>query len=74
MATKILFSPHYPRPILDVAMALKPPGFDLLIHDNGTPDYYRAAAEAEFYLGMTRNIDAKFFEAARGGGGASRSG
>jgi len=65
MAIKILFSPNHPKSILDVAMALKPPGFDLLIHDNGTPDYYRAAAEAEFYLGATRNIDAKFFEAAK---------
>ena len=61
MALKILFSPNHPKSILDVAMALKPPGFDLLIHDNGTPDYYRAAAEAEFYLGATRNIDAMIY-------------
>jgi phosphoglycerate dehydrogenase-like enzyme len=50
---------------MDVALALKPPQFELLIHDNGTPDYYRAAEEAEFYLGMTRNIDAKLFEAGK---------
>lgn len=65
MAVKILFSPHHPKPILDVALAMKPPGFELMIHDNGTPEYYRAAEEADYYLGMTRNIDAKFFEAGR---------
>jgi phosphoglycerate dehydrogenase-like enzyme len=65
MAVKILFAPHHPKPILDVALALKPPQFELLIHDNGTPEYYRAAEEAEFYVGMTRNIDAKFFAAAK---------
>lgn len=65
MAIKILFAPHHPKPILDLALALKPPQFDLMIHDNGTPEYYRAAEEAEFYLGMTRNIDAKFFDAAK---------
>lgn len=65
MTSKILFAPNHPKPILDIALALKPPGFDLMIHDNGTPDYYRAAAEADYYLGMTRSIDAKFFEAGK---------
>jgi phosphoglycerate dehydrogenase-like enzyme len=65
MPVKILFAPNHPKPILDLALALKPPGFELMIHDNGTPGYYGAAAEADFYLGMTRNIDARFFEAAK---------
>ena len=65
MAIKILFAPNHPKPILDLALALKPPQFDLMIHDHGTPGYYQAAAEADYYLGMTRNIDAKFFEAAK---------
>jgi len=56
MPIKILFAPNHPKPILDVALALKPPGFDLMIHDNGTPEYYRAAAEAEYYLGATRSL------------------
>src|SRR5262245_15552283 len=65
MAIKILFGPHHPKPILDIALALKPPGFDLVIHDNGTPEFYRAAEEADFYLGATRSLDAKFFAAAK---------
>ena len=65
MAVKILFAPNHPKPILDVALKLKPPGFDLLFHDHGAPEYYRAAADARYYLGMTRNIDARFFEAAK---------
>ncbi len=65
MGIKVLFAPNHPKPILDVALALKPPGFDLMIHDHGTPEYYAAAAEAKYYMGMTRNIDAKFFTAAK---------
>lgn len=65
MAVKILFAPNHPKPILDVALSLKPPEFELMIHDNGTPGYYRAAEDADFYLGMTRNIDAKLFEAGK---------
>jgi phosphoglycerate dehydrogenase-like enzyme len=65
MAVKILFAPNHPKHILDIALALKPPSFDLMIHDNGTPEYYRAAEEAEYYLGMTRNIDARLFEAGK---------
>ena len=65
MPIRILFAPNHPKPIMDVALALKPPQFELLVHDHGTPGYYEAAAEAEYYLGMTRNIDAKFFAAAK---------
>ena len=65
MAVKILFAPNHPKPILDVALALKPPAFELMIHDHGTPDYYRAAETADYYMGMTRNIDAQFFAAAK---------
>jgi hypothetical protein len=42
MPSKILFGPDHPKPTLDIALALKPPGFDLVIHDNGTPEFYRA--------------------------------
>ena len=65
MAVKILFAPNHPKPILDVALALKPPAFELMIHDHGTPEYYRAAETADYYMGMTRNIDAQFFAAAK---------
>jgi len=65
MAIKVLFAPNHPKPILDAALALKPPQFELMIHDHGTPEYYKAAEEAEFYVGMTRNIDARFFAAAK---------
>lgn len=65
MAVKILFAPNHPKSIMDVALSLKPPEFELLVHDNGTEGYYRAAPEADFYLGMTRNIDARLFEAGK---------
>lgn len=65
MAVKILFAPNHPKSILDIALSLKPPEFELMIHDNGTPEYYRAAEDADFYMGMTRNIDARLFEAGK---------
>ena len=64
MAVKILFAPNHPKPILDVALALKPPGFDLVIHDNGTPEYYRAIEDAEYYLGLARRMGGEFFRSA----------
>lgn len=65
MAVKILFAPNHPKDIMDVALSLKPPEFELMIHDNGTDGYYRDAAQADFYMGMTRNIDARLFEAGK---------
>ena len=63
MATKILFSPKQPEEIVDIARALTPPGFELVIADVGTPDFQRAAGEIEFYLGLARKLDADFFKA-----------
>jgi len=65
MTVKILFAPNHPKPIMDVALALKPPQFELMIHDHGTEGYYRDAAAADFYMGMTRNIDARLFDAGK---------
>ena len=49
MATKILLGPKLPDSILDIARSLTPAGFELTVADQGTPQFYEAAAE---YLGL----------------------
>jgi phosphoglycerate dehydrogenase-like enzyme len=62
--TRILFSPRQPDAILDIARSLTPPGFELIVADPGTPAFYQAAADAEYYLGLARQMGGEFFRAA----------
>jgi phosphoglycerate dehydrogenase-like enzyme len=64
MAAKILFAPRQSPEILDIARSLTPPGFELVIADPGTPDFYQAAADAEYYLGLARQMGGEFFRSA----------
>lgn len=61
---KILFAPHQPDVILDIARSLTPAGFELLVVDSGTPEFYDAAADAEYYLGLARHLGGQFFRSA----------
>jgi len=62
--TKILFCPSQPDAILDFARPLIPPGFELVVVDPGTPEFYAAAPDAEYYLGLARRMGGEFFRAA----------
>src|SRR5689334_12568805 len=64
MAVKILFAPRQPEVVLDIARSLTPPAFELVVADPGTPEFYQAAAEAEYYLGLARQMGGEFFRAA----------
>jgi len=64
MASKILFAPKQPPAIMDIARSLMPPGFELVVADPGTPEFYQAAAEAEYYLGVARHMGGEFFRSA----------
>ena len=64
MATKILFAPRQSAAILDVARSLTPPGFELVVADPGTPEFYQAAADAEYFLGLARQMGGEFFRSA----------
>jgi phosphoglycerate dehydrogenase-like enzyme len=64
MTVKILFAPSQPEAIFDIASSMTPPGFDLVVADVGTPAFYEAAAEAEYYLGLARGMGGEFFRAA----------
>src|SRR5881409_4025305 len=63
MATKILFAPRQPEVILDIARSLTPPGFELVVSDVGAAEFYQAAADAEYYLGLARQMGGEFFRA-----------
>jgi phosphoglycerate dehydrogenase-like enzyme len=61
---KILLSPNQPEPVLEIARSLAPPGFDLVIADPGTPEFYQATADAEFFIGLARQMGGEFFRSA----------
>src|SRR5919198_5708642 len=61
---KILFAPRQPDAVLDIARSLTPPGFELVVVDPGTPEFYQAAGDAEYYLGLARHMGGEFFRAA----------
>jgi phosphoglycerate dehydrogenase-like enzyme len=62
--TRILFAPRQPDVVLDIARSLTPPGSELVVVDPGTPEFYQAAADAEYYLGLARQMGGEFFRAA----------
>src|SRR5947207_9942218 len=64
MAVKILFAPRQPEVILDIARSLTPAAFELVVADPGTPAFYQAAADAEYYLGLARQMGGEFFRSA----------
>ena len=64
MPPKILFAPRQPEAIVEIARSLAPPGFELVMADVGTPEFYEAAGEAEYYLGLARRMGGEFFRAA----------
>jgi phosphoglycerate dehydrogenase-like enzyme len=61
---KILFAPKQSDAVLEIARSLTPAGFELLIADIGTPEFYAAAGQAEYYLGLARQMGGEFFRAA----------
>ena len=62
--TKIL-TPPQAAPVMDIARELLPPGMELVVADPSKPEFYDAAADAEYYLGSPRHgIGNEFFRAA----------
>jgi phosphoglycerate dehydrogenase-like enzyme len=61
---KVLFAPRQPEPVMELARALTPPGFELVVAEVGTPQFYEAAADAEYYLGLARHMGGEFFRSA----------
>src|SRR5215510_7628627 len=64
MAKKILFAPKQPPVIVEMAKTMTPAGYELVVADIGTPEFYQAAGDAEYYLGLARRMGGEFFRAA----------
>jgi phosphoglycerate dehydrogenase-like enzyme len=62
--TKILFAPRQSPEVIEIARSLAPRGFELVIADPGTPAFYEAAGDAEYYLGLARQMGSEFFRSA----------
>ena len=62
--SKILLTPRQPDVILEIARALTPAGFELMIANPGTPEFIQASAEAEYFLGFARGMGNEFFRSA----------
>jgi len=61
---KILFAPKQPDAVLNIARSMTPPGFELVVVDPGTPEFYKEATDAEYYLGLARQMGGEFFRSA----------
>ena len=64
MPIKILFAPKQTDAVMEIARSLTPPGFELVVAEPGTPEFYEAAPAAEFYLGLARQMGGEFFRSA----------
>jgi phosphoglycerate dehydrogenase-like enzyme len=65
VATKILFAPPMPSPLMDLAREMCPAGYELVVAEHGKPEFYDAARDAEFYLGFPRpGMGNEFFRSA----------
>ena len=62
--TKILLAPKQDDVITEIARSLTPPGFELVTADFDTPEFINAAADAEYFLGLARNMAGEFFRSA----------
>ncbi|MGH7334591.1 MAG: NAD(P)-dependent oxidoreductase [Candidatus Rokuibacteriota bacterium] len=54
MSHKIVMSPKMPDPILDMARAMLPAGYDLEVVDQSDPKFPTAMLDADFFLGFAR--------------------
>jgi phosphoglycerate dehydrogenase-like enzyme len=64
VTAKILLAPRQDEGVTDIARALTPAGFELVAADFGTPEFYAAAGDAEYFLGLARNMGTEFFRSA----------
>ena len=62
---RIVFSPKFPKPLLEVLESMKPAGFDIAVVDATGPEFLTAAKDAEYFMGFGRNpLGPDFYAAA----------
>ena len=64
MATKIVFAPKMPDPIMDTARAMVPEGYEMVVTEHDDPSFLTHVAAAEYYIGFPRaGMGEAFFKA-----------
>ena len=67
MATKIVFAPKMPDPIMETAHSMIPEGFEMVVTEHDHPDFLKHVAGAEYYVGFPRaGMGEAFFKAGSG--------
>jgi phosphoglycerate dehydrogenase-like enzyme len=67
VATKIVFAPKMPDPIMETARSMIPEGFEMVETAHDHPDFLKHVAGAEYYIGFARpGMDEAFFKAGSG--------
>ena len=65
MATKIVLSPKLPGPLVEIARAIMPAGYELRVAEQGTPEFLDAVEDAEYFVGFARtSLGSDFYRAA----------
>ncbi len=65
MAIKIVLSPKLPVPLVETARAIMPPGYEIQVIDQGTPEFFDAVEDAEYFVGFARmSLGSEFYRAA----------
>ena len=65
MAIKIVLSPKLPGPVVEIARAIVPAGYELRVAEQGTPEFLDAIDDAEYFVGFARtSLGSDFYRAA----------
>ena len=58
-------SPKLPAPLVEIARAIMPAGYELHVADQGTPEFLDAVEDAEYFVGFARtSLGSDFYRAA----------
>src|SRR5438093_284766 len=65
VAIKIVLSPKLPGPVVEIARAIVPAGYELRVAEQGTPEFLDAIDDAEYFVGFARtSLGSDFYRAA----------
>ena len=65
MAIKIVLSPKLPAPLVEIARAIMPAGYELHVSEQGTAEFLDALEDAQYFVGFARtSLGSDFYRAA----------
>src|SRR5438132_1279389 len=65
VAIKIVLSPKLPAPLVEIARAIMPAGYELHVSEQGTAEFLDALEDAQYFVGFARtSLGSDFYRAA----------